>query len=210
MQRQLDEIPSRAELAQYQKRFLELYIQVSSKLSETRQFYNLYNILDATKLYLEREVSLLSNIFDNFEKAKATKGNQERFLDTLENMLKSVRELLAKVRRGARLGRAARRDANGLALLMPGGGAVRARRWRRSGTTKRPTATASAKSTCSWSRSSGSTTRPCWTSRRCVVGPADCGGPGRRGLTDRRTRNRHARNHPPGMSQGRDPASQTG
>jgi len=98
MQRQLDEIPSRAELAQYQKRFLELYIQVSSKLSETRQFYNLYNILDATKLYLEREVSLLNNIFDNFEKAKATKGNQERFLDTLENMLKSVRELLAKVR----------------------------------------------------------------------------------------------------------------
>ena len=97
MQRQLDEIPSRTELSQYQKRFLELYSLVASKLSETRQFYNLYNILDATKLYLTREVTLLNSIFDNFEKAKATRSNQEKFLDTLESMLKSVRELLGKV-----------------------------------------------------------------------------------------------------------------
>ena len=98
MQRQLDEIPSRTELTQYQKRFLELYNLVASKLSETRQFYGLYNILDATKLYLTREVTLLNSIFDNFEKAKATKNNQEKFLDTLETMLKSVRDLLAKAR----------------------------------------------------------------------------------------------------------------
>ena len=97
LQRQLDEIPSRTELSQYQKRFLELYSLVASKLSETRQFYNLYNILDATKLYLTREVTLLNSIFDNFEKAKATRSNQEKFLDTLESMLKSVRELLGKV-----------------------------------------------------------------------------------------------------------------
>ena len=98
VQRQLDEIPSRTELTQYQKRFLELYNLVASKLSETRQFYGLYNILDATKLYLTREVTLLNSIFDNFEKAKATKNNQEKFLDTLETMLKSVRDLLAKAR----------------------------------------------------------------------------------------------------------------
>ena len=99
VQRQIDEIPSRTELTQYQKRFLELYNLVASKLSETRQFYSLYNILDATKLYLTREVTLLNSIFDNFEKAKATKNNQDKFLDTLETMVKNVRDLLAKVRR---------------------------------------------------------------------------------------------------------------
>lgn len=97
MQRQLDEVPSRIELTQYQRRFLELYSLVATKLSETRQFYNSYNILTSTKLYLTREASLLNNIYENFEKAKATRNNQEKFLDSLETMLKSVQELLAKV-----------------------------------------------------------------------------------------------------------------
>ena len=97
IERLTDEVPSRAELAQYQKRFLELYTQVASKLVETRQYYNLYNTLDTSRLYYTREVSLLNSIFDNFEKAKASKQNQEIFIGTLDTMLKNAREFFTRV-----------------------------------------------------------------------------------------------------------------
>ncbi|WAQ93510.1 CCD93-like protein [Mya arenaria] len=56
LQRKIDEVPSRAELSQYQRRFVELYNQVASTHKETKQFYTLYNTLDDTKLYLSKEV----------------------------------------------------------------------------------------------------------------------------------------------------------
>lgn len=67
VQRQLDNIPDRTELAQYQKRFLELYNQVSAKHRETKQFFSLYNTLSQTKTCLDKELSLLNSIFDNYQ-----------------------------------------------------------------------------------------------------------------------------------------------
>lgn len=66
LERQLDEIPSRAELAQYQRRFLELYNQVSAKHRETKQYYTLYNTLDDTRLYIRKELTLLNSILDSY------------------------------------------------------------------------------------------------------------------------------------------------
>ena len=40
---------------------------VSAKYKETKQFYTLYNTLDDTKLYLNKEVNLLNSIHDTFE-----------------------------------------------------------------------------------------------------------------------------------------------
>ncbi|XP_036146610.1 coiled-coil domain-containing protein 93 isoform X3 [Monomorium pharaonis] len=51
--RQLDDVPGRSELTQYQRRFMELYNQVSAKHKETKQYYTLYNTLDDTKLYIK-------------------------------------------------------------------------------------------------------------------------------------------------------------
>uniref|UniRef100_A0A7M4FSS0 Coiled-coil domain-containing protein 93 n=1 Tax=Crocodylus porosus TaxID=8502 RepID=A0A7M4FSS0_CROPO len=56
LQRKIDEVPSRAELTQYQKRFIELYSQVSATHKETKQFFTLYNTLDDKKVYLEKEM----------------------------------------------------------------------------------------------------------------------------------------------------------
>uniref|UniRef100_A0A8C7PPP4 Coiled-coil domain-containing protein 93 n=1 Tax=Oncorhynchus mykiss TaxID=8022 RepID=A0A8C7PPP4_ONCMY len=56
LQRKIDEVPSRAELNQYQKRFIELYGQVSATHKETKQFFTLYYTLDDKKVYLEKEV----------------------------------------------------------------------------------------------------------------------------------------------------------
>lgn len=66
LQRQLDNIPDHTELAQYQKRFLELYNNISIKHKETKQFYALYNSLNDTHIYLEKELTLLNSIYDNY------------------------------------------------------------------------------------------------------------------------------------------------
>jgi uncharacterized coiled-coil DUF342 family protein len=59
VQRKIDEIPSRTELQQYQRQFVELYEQVSSKFTETRKYYNSYNTLSDTRQFLQKEVLLL-------------------------------------------------------------------------------------------------------------------------------------------------------
>ncbi|XP_061698432.1 coiled-coil domain-containing protein 93 isoform X3 [Syngnathoides biaculeatus] len=67
LQRKIDEVPCRAELTQYQKRFIELSCQVCATHKETKQFFTLYNTLDDKKVYLEKEVNLLNSIHDNFQ-----------------------------------------------------------------------------------------------------------------------------------------------
>lgn len=66
LQRQVDNIPDHTELAQYQKRFLELYNNMSLKHKETKQFYALYNTLNDTHLFLDKELTLLNSIYDNY------------------------------------------------------------------------------------------------------------------------------------------------
>lgn len=90
IERKLDNIPDRTELAQYQRRFIELYSQgklignvfflkstlftqkafifitVSAKHRETKQYFTLYNTLNDTKQYLTKELSLLNSIYENY------------------------------------------------------------------------------------------------------------------------------------------------
>ncbi|XP_005089338.2 coiled-coil domain-containing protein 93 [Aplysia californica] len=96
LQRKIDEVPSRAELSQYQRRFVELYNQVSSKHTETKQFFTLYNTLDDTKAYLSKEVQLLNSIHDNFQQAMASPANREVFLKQFEQMVDGVKQNKAR------------------------------------------------------------------------------------------------------------------
>ena len=70
MERQIDAIPSRAELAQYQKRFVELEDQVSAEYCETQKFIIMYNTLREQLLFMEKEVKLLNSIYDGIPDAK--------------------------------------------------------------------------------------------------------------------------------------------
>lgn len=97
LQRKIDEVPSRAELSQYQRRFVELYNQVASKHKETKQFYTLYNTLDDTKLYLNKEVNLLNSIHDNFTQAMSSPANKEQFLKQFEQIVEGVKQNKEKV-----------------------------------------------------------------------------------------------------------------
>ncbi|XP_065072327.1 coiled-coil domain-containing protein 93-like [Rhopilema esculentum] len=91
LQWKMDDVPARAELNQYQQRFIALYNQVAATHKETKQFYTLYNTLDDTKLYLEKEVNLLTSIHDNFDQAlKSSSSSKDQFLDQMENILAGV------------------------------------------------------------------------------------------------------------------------
>lgn len=92
LQRKIDEVPSRAELSQYQKRFIELYNHVAAKHKETKQFYTLYNTLDDTKLYLNKEVNLLNSIHENFSAAMASPSTKEQFLRQMEQIVEGVKQ----------------------------------------------------------------------------------------------------------------------
>nr|XP_040233995.2 coiled-coil domain-containing protein 93 isoform X2 [Anopheles coluzzii] len=119
IKRQLDTVPDRTELAQYQRRFLELYNQVSAKHRETKQFYTLYNTLDDTKLYLEKELSLLNSIYDNYANAMQTPHSREQFVQQFETIVEGIRATKAKLKKKCDDERAKRDGLNGqLVCLM--------------------------------------------------------------------------------------------
>ncbi|XP_055541215.1 coiled-coil domain-containing protein 93 isoform X2 [Wyeomyia smithii] len=116
--RQLDNIPDRTELAQYQRRFLELYNQVSAKHRETKQFYTLYNTLDDTKLYLEKEMSLLNSIYENYGSAMQSYNSREQFGQQFENIVEGIRTNKAKVKKKCDDERAKRDGLNSQLLCL--------------------------------------------------------------------------------------------
>jgi hypothetical protein len=92
VEREMDVVPSRGELMQYQKRFAELYDQVLAKLEETRKYYNTYNTLEETRKFLERELTLLNSIHDNFKDAMQAKATKEKFMESLSHIVQSVKQ----------------------------------------------------------------------------------------------------------------------
>ncbi|OXU20658.1 hypothetical protein TSAR_005179 [Trichomalopsis sarcophagae] len=114
--RQLDDVPGRSELTQYQRRFMELYNQVSAKHKETKQYYTLYNTLDDKKLYLSKELSLLNSIQDNYYEAMASTSGKEQFIKQFELIVDGVQRNKAKVKKRC-AEETARRDALSRQLL---------------------------------------------------------------------------------------------
>lgn len=99
LRRLIDDVPGRAELSQYQKRFIELYNQVASTHRETQQFYNMYNTLADSKTYMEKELSLLNSMVDNMEPAFANAANLEQYIQQLENIVEGIRQNKIKLDR---------------------------------------------------------------------------------------------------------------
>ena len=91
LERKLDQIPSAYELAQYQRRFVELDNQVSAEFSETQKFVILFNTLVDQKSLVEGEVSLLEYILENLPDMKyANSAAKSNFADKLSRLLQGV------------------------------------------------------------------------------------------------------------------------
>ncbi|XP_017300235.1 coiled-coil domain-containing protein 93 isoform X3 [Diaphorina citri] len=97
LERKIDQVPGRDELAQYQRRFLELYTQIAAKHKETKQFYTLYNTFNDSYSYLSKELSLLNSILDSYPEAMNSQASKEQFIQQFENIVDGVRQNKYKV-----------------------------------------------------------------------------------------------------------------
>lgn len=98
MQRRLDAIPDRTELTQYQRRFHELYNEMSAKHIETKQYYTLFNTLNDKKRYLEKELSLLNSICEAYNEGMSSVHGREEFIKQFEVIVTGVKQTEQKVR----------------------------------------------------------------------------------------------------------------
>ncbi|KAF0683771.1 Aste57867_24196 [Aphanomyces stellatus] len=94
--RLIDDIPSRSELIQYEKRFIELYEEVALTLDETRKYYSIYNTQETTYQFLEKEVALIDSINDNFQVALESKEASDIFFNQMHGIIANVRDNVTK------------------------------------------------------------------------------------------------------------------
>ena len=88
LERKLDDIPSSYELAQYQRRFVDLDNQVAAEFSETQKFVTMFNTLVDQKSFIEREISLLESILENVPDAKYSSSSAKAlFVDKLSRLM---------------------------------------------------------------------------------------------------------------------------
>nr|XP_053630266.1 coiled-coil domain-containing protein 93-like isoform X3 [Cherax quadricarinatus]XP_053630267.1 coiled-coil domain-containing protein 93-like isoform X4 [Cherax quadricarinatus] len=92
LKRYIDDVPGRAELSQYQRRFIELYNQVAATHRETQQFYNMHNTLADTRSYMDKELSLLNSILDNMAMALGNTANMDEYLQQLDTIVEGIRQ----------------------------------------------------------------------------------------------------------------------
>lgn len=90
VKRKMDEIPSRRELQQYQRHFLELYEQMAQRFTETRQYYHTYNTLHDRRDYLSREVSILESIQENYATALKSKQGKANLVTSMTSIEEAV------------------------------------------------------------------------------------------------------------------------
>lgn len=109
LSRTIDDIPTRSELVQYERRFFELYTQVAGKLDETRKYFSTCNMLEQTRKFYEREESIIQSIMDNFDKAMKSKAGRDALLQQCTNIIGGLQQTLDK-QRGTLTSRQSQRD----------------------------------------------------------------------------------------------------
>ncbi|XP_030891113.1 coiled-coil domain-containing protein 93 [Leptonychotes weddellii] len=72
-------------------------VPVSAVHKETKQFFTLYNTLDDKKVYLEKEISLLNSIHENFSQAMASPTARDQFLRQMEQIVEGIKQSRMKM-----------------------------------------------------------------------------------------------------------------
>ena len=88
--RVIDDTPTRVELIQYERRFTELYAQISWKLEETKKYYDIYNTLESTHNFMQKEVKVLNSISDIFHQAMSDDALKNEFLLQFNKIIEGV------------------------------------------------------------------------------------------------------------------------
>eukprot|EP00516_Mucochytrium_quahogii_P004690 CAMPEP_0203762498 /NCGR_PEP_ID=MMETSP0098-20131031/15373_1 /ASSEMBLY_ACC=CAM_ASM_000208 /TAXON_ID=96639 /ORGANISM=" , Strain NY0313808BC1" /LENGTH=612 /DNA_ID=CAMNT_0050656935 /DNA_START=17 /DNA_END=1855 /DNA_ORIENTATION=+ len=97
--RAIDNVPTRSELIQYERRFVELYEQLASKLEENRRHVTTYNTLETIYELLEKEASLLQSVNDTFRVSMGSKMGRIQFLEQFQGIITGLRGRLNQLNR---------------------------------------------------------------------------------------------------------------
>lgn len=96
LSRLIDDVPTRSELIQYERRFIELYDEVALKLEETRKYYATYNMLESTRNYLQKEEKLISSINDKFATEMRSRSSKSAFVKGCVKVVEGLRQNLER------------------------------------------------------------------------------------------------------------------
>ena len=110
--RKIDDIPTRTELIQYERRFVELYEEVASKLEETRKYFSTYNTLEQTHNYLQKEASLIQSINDTFAQSMKSAKGKDSFVQQFDTIIANLKENLTQINAKREERAAAREESN--------------------------------------------------------------------------------------------------
>eukprot|EP01126_Amoeba_proteus_P046492 TRINITY_DN525_c0_g1_i11.p2 TRINITY_DN525_c0_g1~~TRINITY_DN525_c0_g1_i11.p2 ORF type:complete len:184 (-),score=58.26 TRINITY_DN525_c0_g1_i11:522-1073(-) len=94
VKREIDSYPSRRELQQYQRQFVEVYDQMAVKYIETKQYYNLFNSNREIKKALDHEKELLESIRDGFVQVKNSVKGKEKFAESMTKIVEGMEKNL--------------------------------------------------------------------------------------------------------------------
>jgi hypothetical protein len=95
LQRKLESSPSKTELVQYQRRFVEVYDQINLKVEENRKHFDSYNSLLEIKKLLTGQYEMLTSFQEAFRNAKK-KSDKEHFGKAVAGAIAQVRESAAR------------------------------------------------------------------------------------------------------------------
>lgn len=96
LRRKYDNILSKEEMNQYNKRFIELSTQVSNKLNETKKFFILHNQLESTKKQLENKFLFFESLHKCYNQLNPSNNSQmnQQFILQLEQKINSLNSTL--------------------------------------------------------------------------------------------------------------------
>ncbi|PWA44219.1 paramyosin-related protein [Artemisia annua] len=97
LKRQRDEVPTQAELIQYERRFSELNAHIQGKLRQTRKYYATYNALLEIKELMLKETSLLNSMSSQFHDALNTPAGRATLTSSMEGISNSIQQKLQNV-----------------------------------------------------------------------------------------------------------------
>ncbi|KAJ8535479.1 hypothetical protein K7X08_023199 [Anisodus acutangulus] len=113
LKRQLDDVPSQAELSQYELRFSELYTHIQAKDRQTRKYYATYNTLLEIKELMLKETSLLNSVHSQFKDALTSPAGRNKLIDSMEGILHGTQQKLEKVQIALKSEQKAHEDLKG-------------------------------------------------------------------------------------------------
>ena len=93
IERKLSDYPSRAELLQYEKRFVELYDLTNARLKETKKYYHFYNSLQNVHTSINNECTLLDQIKSEFPNRISTIDDRDDFIQSMKKITGNLENL---------------------------------------------------------------------------------------------------------------------